>query len=152
MKLSELGPPKGAKKNRKRRGRGPGTGQGTTGGRGSKGQRSRSGGRVRPGFEGGQMPLHRRLPKRGFTNLFKKVYGVVNLRELARFEAGAVVDEEALRNAGMVSGKVDGVKVLGHGELSVALTVKADKWSKTAQEKILAAGGTIQAPAAAEAE
>ena len=152
MRLSELGPPKGAKKNRKRRGRGPGTGQGTTGGRGSKGQRARSGGRVRPGFEGGQMPLHRRLPKRGFTNIFKSVFAVVNLRELSKFPAGSTVDEEALRNAGMVSGKVDGVKILGHGELTVALSVKADKWSKTAQEKILAAGGTIEAPAVVAAE
>ncbi|MEW5736931.1 MAG: 50S ribosomal protein L15 [Thermodesulfobacteriota bacterium] len=146
MKLSELAPPKGAKKNRKRRGRGPGTGQGTFGGRGCKGQRARSGGRVRPGFEGGQMPLHRRLPKRGFLNPFKKVYAVINLRDLAGFEAGAEVTEAALRERGLVSGKVDGVKVLGHGDISVKLSVKAEKWSKTAQEKIVQAGGTIEAP------
>ncbi len=145
MKLNELSPPKGARKARKRLGRGVATGQGKTAGRGSKGQKSRSGGGVRPGFEGGQMPVHRRLPKRGFANIFAKRIAAVNVRDLARFEAGAVVDAQVLREARLVSGQVDGIKILGHGEITNAITVKADKWSDSARQKIENAGGKIEA-------
>ncbi len=145
MKLNELSPPKGSRKNRKRVGRGPGSGHGKTSGKGHKGQKARSGGYVRPGFEGGQMPLHRRLPKRGFVNLFKVEYEEVNIRQLARFEAGSTVDKEALAAAGIIKDTGSRVKLLGQGEISSALTVKVDKASDGAKKKIEAAGGTIQA-------
>ena len=144
MDLSNLQPAIGSTKNRKRLGRGPGTGQGKTGGKGHKGQKARSGGSIKAGFEGGQMPLQRRLPKRGFTPLNKKVYALVNLRDLEQFEAGSVVDLEALGKAGLINQVLDGVKILGDGELSVALTVKAHKFSKSAAEKIAAAGGQAE--------
>ena len=144
MKLHELSPPEGARRSSKRLGRGPGSGRGKTAGRGSKGQKSRSGGGVRPGYEGGQMPLQRRLPKRGFTNVFKKQYAIVNIRDLKLFEKGAVIDEEALVKAGLIKGKHDGVKLLGHGAVDCALTVKVHRCSKSAQAHIEAAGGQVE--------
>lgn len=145
MKLNELSPSKGSTQNRKRVGRGVGSGRGKTAGRGSKGHNSRSGGGVRPGFEGGQMPIHRRLPKRGFTNIFKKQFAIVNIQDLDRFETGSVVDEAALVRVGLVKGKRDGIKLLGKGEISNPLTIKVHKVSKTAKEKIEAAGGQLEA-------
>ena len=144
MELNNLKPKKGARHAKKRVGRGPGSGHGKTAGRGEKGQKSRSGFSRSLGFEGGQMPLHRRLPKRGFTNIFKKDYAVVNLSDLERFDNGATVDEAALRQAGLIKGRNDGVKVLGHGELTKKLTVSATKFSETARKQIEAAGGTCQ--------
>ena len=144
MKLHELAPPPGSKKNRKRIGRGVGSGSGKTAGRGTKGHNSRSGGGVRPGFEGGQMPIHRRLPKRGFTNIFKKNIAVVNIMDLYRFEAGSVIDEAALVGAGLVKNKRDEVKLLGQGEINIPLTIKVNKVSKSAEEKIIAAGGAVE--------
>jgi large subunit ribosomal protein L15 len=144
MDLSNLKPAIGSTKNRKRIGRGAGSGTGKTAGKGHKGQNARSGGGVKAGFEGGQMPLQRRLPKRGFTPLTKKVYALVNLRQLEEFEAGAVVDLQALGKAGMVRKINDGIKILGDGELTKALTVKAHKFSKSAVEKIEAAGGKAE--------
>ncbi|MBW1895509.1 MAG: 50S ribosomal protein L15 [Deltaproteobacteria bacterium] len=144
MKLHKLSPPKGARKAVKRLGRGPGSGQGTTAGRGSNGQKSRSGGNVSPGYEGGQMPLHRRLPKRGFTNIFRKEYVIVNIRDLARFEKDAVVDKGALRAAGMLKGKSDSVKLLGQGTIDYPLVLEVDKCSKTARDKLEAAGGRVE--------
>lgn len=144
MKLNELLPPEGSRGTRKRVGRGVGSGQGKTAGRGTKGHNSRSGGGVRPGFEGGQMPLHRRLPKRGFTNIFKKKIAVINIRDLERFESGSIVDEAALIRAGLVKGRRDGIKLLGQGEIKIPLTIKVNGVSKNAREKIIAAGGTIE--------
>jgi len=144
MDLSNLKPAIGSTKNRKRIGRGPGSGTGKTSGKGHKGQKARSGGSVKAGFEGGQMPLQRRLPKRGFTPLDKKVYALVNLRDLELFEAGSVVDLEALGKAGLVKALLDGIKILGDGELTKALTVKAHKFSKSAVAKIEAAGGKAE--------
>ncbi len=144
MKLNELSPPDGSRGTRKRVGRGVGSGHGKTAGRGSKGQNSRSGGGVRPGFEGGQMPLHRRLPKRGFTNIFKKKIAVINIRDLARFESGSIVDEAALIRVGLVKGRRDGIKLLGQGEIKIPLTIKVNGVSKNAREKIIAAGGNIE--------
>lgn len=144
MDLSNLKPAIGSTKNRKRIGRGPGSGTGKTSGKGHKGQNARSGGGVKPGFEGGQMPLQRRLPKRGFFSMNKKVYALVNLQDLANFEAGSVVDLEVLTKTGLVGAVKDGVKILGTGELSIALTIKAHKFSKSAVAKIEAAGGTVE--------
>jgi len=144
MRLNELSPPKGARKNRKRLGRGVASGQGKTAGRGSKGHNARSGGGVRPGFEGGQMPIQRRLPKRGFTNKFRLQFAEINIRDLARFEGGSRVDEAVLVRSGLVSGKRDGIKLLGTGEITVALSVKVNKVSKSARAKIEAAGGNIE--------
>lgn len=144
MRLNELSPPAGSRKNRKRKGRGVGTGQGKTGGRGSKGLNSRSGGGVRPGFEGGQMPIHRRLPKRGFTNIFKKRFAVINVDDLARFGKDDTVDETAMVKSGLVKGIRDGIKLLGRGDIDYPLTVKVDKVSKSAREKIVNAGGTVE--------
>ncbi len=144
MRLNELSPPKGSRKNRKRVGRGVGSGKGKTAGRGTKGQNSRSGGGVRPGFEGGQMPLHRRLPKRGFTNIFKKKIAVVNIRDLSQFESGSVVDEIALVRMGLVKGRRDGIKLLGQGEIKIPLTIRVNGISKDAKEKIIAAGGNVE--------
>jgi large subunit ribosomal protein L15 len=144
MDLSNLQPALGSHRNRKRIGRGHGSGTGKTAGKGHKGQKARSGGSIKAGFEGGQMPLQRRLPKRGFTPLSRTEYALVNLRDLELFETGSVVDIEALGKAGLIGQLKDGVKVLGDGELSKALTVKAHKFSKSAQEKISAAGGTAE--------
>ncbi len=145
MNLSELKPAPGSKKNRKRVGRGTGSGHGKTATRGTKGQNSRSGGGVRPGFEGGQMPIQRRVPKRGFSNArYKTEYAVVNVADLERFEAGSVVNIATLREAGLVKAVKDGVKILGNGELSKSLTVQANAFSKSAEEKITAAGGKAE--------
>ena len=144
MRLHELKAAEGATKARKRRGRGQGTGLGTTGGRGMNGQNSRSGGGVRLGFEGGQMPLYRRIPKRGFTNRFVKEYAEVNIADLNRFEDGTVVDFDLMLQSGLVKQVKDGVKVLGNGELEKKLTVKAEKFSKSAAEKIEKAGGKAE--------
>jgi large subunit ribosomal protein L15 len=144
MELSNLKPKRGARHATKRLGRGPGSGHGKTAGRGEKGQKSRSGYHSKRGFEGGQMPLHRRLPKRGFTNIFKKEHAIVNLSDLERFDNGAQVDEAALRQAGLIKGQHDGIKVLGNGKLSKKLTVHAKKFSESARKQIEAAGGTCQ--------
>ncbi len=144
MKLHELKPNKGAVKNRKRLGRGTATGQGKTAGRGQDGQNSRSGGGVRPGFEGGQMPLYRRIPKRGFTNPFRKEWTIVNIEELNRFEDGTVVTPDMLKEAGMIKKINDGLKILGDGQLEKKLTIKAHKFSQSAIEKIEAAGGKAE--------
>jgi len=144
MKLHELSPAAGSTKKRKRVGRGVGSGMGSTSTRGNKGHNSRSGGGVRPGFEGGQMPLHRRLPKRGFTSISKKVISVVNINALDRFEAGSTVDIKALREAGLVKGKIDGVKILGTGEIKKSLSLKNCLVSKNARAKIESAGGNIE--------
>jgi large subunit ribosomal protein L15 len=144
MKLHELRAPEGATRAPKRKGRGTGTGNGTTAGRGMNGQKSRSGGGVRLGFEGGQMPLYRRIPKRGFKNIWGTEYTVLNVSALNRFEDGATITPETLMEAGLAKQVKDGIKVLGNGELKVALTVKADKFSATAVEKIEAAGGKVE--------
>jgi len=144
MKLHELSPAKGSRKAPKRVGRGVASGSGKTAGRGTKGYNSRSGGGVRPGYEGGQMPLQRRLPKRGFTNIFKKNIAVINIRDLARFDKGSVVDTEALVQAGLVKGRRDGIKLLGQGEIQYALDIRVNQISKSAREKIEAAGGKVE--------
>jgi len=144
MELSNLKPKKGARHAKKRVGRGPGSGHGKTAARGEKGQKSRSGFSRMRGFEGGQMPLHRRLPKRGFTNIFKKDHAVVNLSDLERFDNGVTVDETALRQAGLVKGNHDGIKILGNGKLSKKLNVVATKFSESARKQIEAVGGTCQ--------
>jgi len=144
MKLNELSPARGSRKASRRLGRGVGSGRGKTAGRGTKGYNSRSGGGVRPGYEGGQMPLHRRLPKRGFTNIFKKNIAVVNIRDLANFDKGSVVDEAALVAAGLIKGKNDGIKLLGHGEIKHSLQVRVNQISSSAREKIEAAGGQVE--------
>ena len=144
MKLHELKPAEGSRQVRNRVGRGTSSGNGKTSGRGQKGQKSRSGGGVRLGFEGGQTPLFRRLPKRGFTNINRKEYAVVNLDVLNRFEDGAEVTPVALVEAGIVKDAKAGIKVLGNGTLSKKLTVKAAKFSKAAEEAIVAAGGSIE--------
>ncbi len=145
MKLHTIKPAEGATKNRKRVGRGPGSGIGKTAGRGENGQNSRSGGGVRIGFEGGQTPLFRRIPKRGFTNArFKKVYAVINLDDLNKFEDGAEVTPEILKNMGLVKNSLDGIKVLGNGKLEKKLTVKAHKFSQTAKEAIEKTGGKAE--------
>jgi len=144
VKLHELKPMEGARHTRNRVGRGTSSGNGKTSGRGHKGQKARSGGGVRPGFEGGQNPLYRRLPKRGFTNPTRKEYAVINLDVLNRFEEGTVVTPELLAEMGYVKQVKTGVKVLGNGELNVQLTVKANKFSETAVTKIAAAGGKTE--------
>lgn len=144
MDLSNLKPAIGSTRNRKRIGRGPGSGNGKTAGKGHKGQNARSGGGVKAGFEGGQMPLQRRLPKRGFNPLNKKVYALVKIQDLECFEAGSVVDVQALGQAGLIKKVQDGIKVLADGELTKALTVKAHKFSKAAVQKIEAAGGKAE--------
>ena len=144
MRIHELKKPEGSTKAPKRIGRGQGTGQGTTAGRGMNGQNSRSGGGVRLGFEGGQMPLYRRLPKRGFNNKWAKEYAEINVKDLNKFDDGATVDAAALMEKGIVKKALDGVKVLGNGELEKKLTVKAEKFSKSAVEKIEKAGGKAE--------
>lgn len=154
MRLHDLKPNPGAKHRRKRLGIGESSGKGKTSGKGHKGQKARAGGSIRPGFEGGQMPLFRRLPKRGFNNAaFKTVYGVVNLDSLEKvFAAGDTVTEDTLRKAGLVKGRFDGVKILGRGEVTKSLIVSVDEVSAAAREKIEKAGGTIALPKAEEAK
>ena len=144
MKIHELSPADGSRKTRKRVGRGPGSGHGKTSCRGHKGQKSRSGGGPRPGFEGGQMPLQRRLPKRGFTNIFKKRYNIINIKDLNRFEPNASLDIEALKKAGLVKKLEDGIKLLGNGEVAFPVFIKVHKVSNSAREKIEALGGTVE--------
>jgi large subunit ribosomal protein L15 len=144
MKLHELSSETGARHTRKRVGRGVGSGMGKTSTRGHKGQNARSGGGVRPGFEGGQNPLYRRLPKRGFNNPFRKEFAIVNLEELNKFAAGTEVTPEVLMESGIVKNPRDGIKILGNGEITVKLTVKANKFSQSAVEKIQAAGGQTE--------
>ena len=144
MKLHELSPAPGSTKKAFRKGRGAGSGNGKTAGKGHKGQNARSGGGVRPGFEGGQMSLTRRLPKRGFTNIFATKYATINVGDLNRFEDGAVVDEAAIVAAGLVKKTMDGIKVLGNGELEKKLTVNAKAFSASAKQKIEAAGGKAE--------
>jgi large subunit ribosomal protein L15 len=144
MRLHDLSPAEGSKKNRKRLGRGVGSGQGKTAGKGSKGQNARSGGGVRPGYEGGQMPIHRRLPKRGFTNIFKKKIDIVNVKDLSVYAGGAEVDKVSLLNSGIIKTQNTTIKLLGNGEISVPLTIKVDYASKQAIEKIKAAGGQVE--------
>ena len=144
MKLFELSPSVGSTKDSKRKGRGHGSGNGKTAGRSHKGQNARSGGGVRVGFEGGQMPIYRRLPKRGFTNIFAKQYAEVKLSDLNKFDDGAVIDDEALKEAGIISKVLDGVKVLGNGEINKKVTVKASKFTSAAAAKIEAAGGKTE--------
>ncbi len=144
MLLNELSPPKGSRKLRRRLGRGPGSGRGKTAGRGTKGQNSRSGGGVRPGFEGGQMPIHRRLPKRGFANIFRKNIATINIHDLSKFETNTLVDEAALIRNGLVKGANDGIKLLGQGDIKYPLTIKIDRISKSARKKIEVAGGNVE--------
>ena len=145
MKLHELRPSEGAFKSSKRVGRGTGSGLGKTSGKGHKGQNARSGGGVRPGFEGGQLPLFRRLPKRGFSNaMFKVEYATINVSDLDKFEEGAVVTPELLKEMGILKKQLSGVKVLGNGELTKKLTVKAHKFSNSAKEKIESKGGKAE--------
>ncbi len=144
MKLNELSPAQGSAKAAYRKGRGPASGNGKTAGKGHKGQNARSGGGVRPGFEGGQLPLYRKLPKRGFKNRFAVNYAIVNVEALNAFENGAVVDAAALKEAKLVRKELDGIKILGGGELTKKLTVKATVFSATAKEKIEAAGGKTE--------
>jgi large subunit ribosomal protein L15 len=144
LDLSNLSPNPGSRKPRKRVGRGQGSGRGKTATRGHKGYKARSGSSIKPGFEGGQMPLQRRIPKRGFNNIFRKEFGIVNVQDLESFEAGTKVDRAALVEAGLVAKKFQLVKVLGNGELTKALTIAVDKLSESARKKIEAAGGTIE--------
>lgn len=144
MKLHELKPPAGASRRRKRVGRGTGSGHGKTSGRGEKGQKARSGAHIHPWFEGGQLPLHRRVPKRGFTNRFKKVYATVNLKDLEQFEQGTKVTPGLLQERRLVKDLKAGLKVLADGVLSKPLSVAAHKFSKRSMEKILASGGTVE--------
>ncbi len=144
MKLHELSPNAGSNKERKRIGRGHGSGQGKTAGKGHKGQKARSGGGVRPGFEGGQMPLTQRIPKRGFNNIFADKVVALNVSDLERFNDGITVDAEILEAAGLVKGKYDKIKILGNGELTKNLTVKANAFSASAKEKIEKAGGKAE--------
>ncbi|MGN1126501.1 MAG: 50S ribosomal protein L15 [Ruminococcus sp.] len=145
MRLHELSPVDGSKKDVKRIGRGHGSGWGKTSGKGHKGQKARSGGSIRPGFEGGQMPLQRRVPKRGFNNIFRKKIVALNVNQLdSKFDNGAVVDAEALRNAGLVKNSFDGIKILGNGELTKSLTVKVDAFSESAKKAIEEAGGKAE--------
>ncbi len=143
-KIHELSPVEGSRKKRKRVGRGQGSGHGKTACRGHKGQKSRSGGGPRPGFEGGQMPLQRRLPKRGFTNMFRRRYNIINISDLSRLSPNSNLDAESLKEIGLVKNIRDGIKLLGTGEISHPMVIKVHKVSKTAREKILAAGGKVE--------
>ncbi len=144
MKLHELRPAEGSTRKTKRKGRGTATGQGKTAGRGQDGQNSRSGGGTRPGFEGGQMPLYRRLPKRGFTNIFKKQWAIVNVSELNCFDEGTVITPELLKEAGIIKNILTDVKILGNGNVDKKITVQAKQFSKSAVEKIESAGGKAE--------
>ncbi len=143
MKLHELMTPKGSRKKRKRIGRGAGSGSGKTAGRGTKGQNSRSGGGVSLGFEGGQMPLQRRIPKRGFTNIFKKHYEIINIKDLKHFDSGEIIDRNTFLKVGLLK-KAKAVKLLGEGDISYPLNIKVDKVSQAAKEKIESAGGKVE--------
>ncbi len=143
MKIHELAPPKGSRKKRKRLGRGEGSGLGKTSGRGTKGQNSRSGGGVSPGFEGGQMPLQRRIPKRGFTNIFKKEYEIINIKDLKHFNSGERVGKDALLKSGLIK-KTKPVKLLAKGDISYPLNIEVNNVSRSAKEKIEAAGGKVE--------
>jgi large subunit ribosomal protein L15 len=143
INLSNLSPSPGSRKPRKRLGRGHGSGHGKTSGRGHKGQKARSGSGVKPGFEGGQMPIQRRLPKRGFTNIFSTDYAIVNVRDLQKMRSGSKVNIESLLKAGLIKSNDTKVKILGDGELTKKFTVEVDKVSKSAQQKIESAGGTV---------
>ncbi len=143
MKLNEIRPGKGARKKSRRIGRGEGSGRGGTAGKGTKGQNARSGGGVRPGFEGGQMPLHRRIPKRGFTNVFKKRYEILNIKDLSSFTSGETVDRDALLKAGLLN-NARAVKLLGVGDIAHPLIIRLDKVSQGARDKIESAGGTVE--------
>jgi len=145
LTLGNLSPNPGSTRPKKRVGRGPGSGRGKTSTKGHKGFKARSGGGIKPGFEGGQMPLQRRIPKRGFTNVFAKEIAIVNVKDLERFDAGSTVDLESLVTSGLVSSKYKYVKILGNGEITKALTVSVDKLSESARKKIEAAGGKIEA-------
>jgi large subunit ribosomal protein L15 len=144
MQLHDLAPAPGSRKKQKRVGRGPGSGMGKTSTRGHKGLKARAGGNVRPGFEGGQMPIYRRLPKRGFTNIFKTNNAVLNVRNLDQFEDGATIDMDLLYQTKLIKGRVDGVKILGDGEVTKKFVVKHLLVSRTAREKIEAAGGSVE--------
>lgn len=144
MRLNDLSPMKGSSKKRKRVGRGPGSGHGKTSCRGHKGQKARAGAKKGPGFEGGQMPFQRRLPKRGFKNIFKKEYELINISDLDKFEADTVLDVNALKEAGLIRGTKYGVKLLGDGEISRPLEIKIHKVSRKAREKVEAAGGKVE--------
>jgi large subunit ribosomal protein L15 len=144
MKLHELKPAEGSRKGIKRVGRGVASGWGKTAGRGNKGHKARSGGQTSPGFEGGQMPLQRRLPKRGFANIFRKRIAIVNIRDLARFESGSVIDPAALVQAGLIKGEWDGIKLLAQGDITIPLTVKLLLVSESAKTKIETAGGKVE--------
>ncbi|HFQ81355.1 MAG TPA: 50S ribosomal protein L15 [Desulfobacterales bacterium] len=144
LTLSNLSPQPGSTKQKKRLGRGQGSGHGKTAARGENGYKSRSGSSIRPGFEGGQMPLHRRLPKRGFTNIFKSRFAVINVDALEKFDDGAVVDRQALLEKGLIGRKYSQVKLLGNGDISKKLTIKVDRTSATARQKIEAAGGKVE--------
>lgn len=144
LDLSNLSPNPGSRKPRKRVGRGQGSGRGKTSTRGHKGYKARSGSSIKPGFEGGQMPLQRRIPKRGFNNVFRKEFGIVNVQDLETFEPGTKIDRAALLAAGLIAKKFQLVKVLGNGELTKSLTIAVDKLSESARKKIEAAGGTIE--------
>lgn len=144
MRLNDLSPIKGSKTKKKRVGRGPGSGHGKTSCRGHKGQKSRSGASIRPGFEGGQMPMQRRLPKRGFTNIFKKEYDLINIKDLKGFESNSILDIDTFKDAGLIKGAKDGVKLLGDGDISHPLEIRVHKASKNARDKIEAAGGKIE--------
>ena len=144
MRLNDLSPMKGSSKRRKRVGRGPGSGHGKTSCRGHKGQKARAGAKILPGFEGGQMPFQRRLPKRGFTNICKKEYELINISDLKKFESDTVLDINTLKDAGLISGKKYGVKLLGDGEISHPLAIKVHKVSRKAREKVEAAGGKVE--------
>ena len=143
LKLNNIAPSIGARKPKKRVGRGPGSGNGKTAARGHKGARARSGYSASPGFEGGQMPLHRRLPKRGFTNIFKKIYNLVSLDDLNKFDAGTTIDQEALAVAGILK-NAGPVKILANGDITKPINVRVDKVSESAKGKIIAAGGTVE--------
>ena len=144
MKLHELSPAEGSVRAAWRKGRGPGSGNGKTAGKGHKGQNARSGGGVRPGFEGGQIPLYRKLPKRGFNNRFAKAYAIINVSDLECFDNGAVIDIDTLLSEGIIKKELDGLKVLGNGELTKNITVRAAGFSASAKEKIEAAGGKAE--------
>lgn len=144
IRIQDLSPSVGSRKKRKRVGRGPGSGHGKTSCRGHKGQKARAGGRVARGFEGGQMPLQRRVPKGGFRNIFKKQYALINVKDLASFEANATLDAEDLKRAGIIKKAMDGVKLLGDGEMTRPLILKVQKASRTARKKVEATGGRIE--------
>lgn len=144
MRLNDLSPANGSRKRKKRIGRGPGSGHGGTATKGHKGQKARSGASIRPGFEGGQMPLHRRIPKRGFNNIFKKEYEIINVKDLERFKSEASVDGNVLKSSGLIKSEKNLIKLLGDGEIKFPIRIRVNGATKTAREKIEAAGGSIE--------